>query len=194
MKRDWLQNSSYCNLTKDGLKALESDNPNLKSIKKSLSQLQRAIQVRQDEFYAERGGLLIQTSGLPTNSIKKLDREGYISLSKFEGELELTTKSGYRGKYSKLEYTSQLRTLMTDFTSLRELIHPTESRGLSLREGARLLGFPDSFTFYGSFLEIAEQIGNAVSPIQSYYLGEHMYEHFFKKIIEENDISVNQRF
>lgn len=49
------------------------------------------------------------------------------------------------------------------------------------------MGFPDSFTFYGSFLQIAEQIGNAVSPLQSYYLGEHLYEHFFEKIMCEKE-------
>ncbi len=43
--------------------------------------------------------------------------------------------------------------------------HPDQDRAISLREAARLQTFPDSFKFYGSFGEIAKQIGNAVPPL-----------------------------
>ncbi|WP_275788213.1 DNA cytosine methyltransferase [Pararhizobium gei] len=42
-------------------------------------------------------------------------------------------------------------------------IHPTENRTISVREAARLQGFPDSFRFYGTNLgKQYEQVGNAV--------------------------------
>lgn len=41
-------------------------------------------------------------------------------------------------------------------------LHPTENRTLSLREGARLQGVPDNWTFVGRPYPVARQIGNGV--------------------------------
>lgn len=41
-------------------------------------------------------------------------------------------------------------------------LHPTENRTLSLREGARLQGVPDHWTFVGKPYPVARQIGNGV--------------------------------
>ena len=46
--------------------------------------------------------------------------------------------------------------------------HPRMDRTITLREGARLQSFPDDFTFYGTKVEIAKQIGNAVPPNLAY--------------------------
>lgn len=43
--------------------------------------------------------------------------------------------------------------------------HPTQNRGISLREAAKLQSFPDDFVFYGTLSSISLQIGNAVPPL-----------------------------
>lgn len=55
------------------------------------------------------------------------------------------------------------------------LVHPTENRGLSVREAARLQSFPDDYSFYGPLDEIQQQVGNAVPPM--------LAEAIFKSII-----------
>jgi DNA (cytosine-5)-methyltransferase 1 len=42
--------------------------------------------------------------------------------------------------------------------------HFREPRSITVREAARLQGFPDSFRVYGSFANQMEQVTNAVPP------------------------------
>ena len=44
------------------------------------------------------------------------------------------------------------------------LIHPSQQRGLSIREAARLQSFPDSHTFLGPLNDRQQQVGDAVPP------------------------------
>ena len=65
-------------------------------------------------------------------------------------------------------------------------IHPDENRSISLREGARLQGIPDSWMMHGKPGPIARQIGNGV-PIP---LGKAVAKSVMRTFIE-NDFSGN---
>lgn len=53
----------------------------------------------------------------------------------------------------------------------RPIIHPDEDRILSIRENARIQGFPDWYRFSGSIYSRYRQVGNAVSPKLAKALG-----------------------
>ncbi|HME50712.1 MAG TPA: DNA cytosine methyltransferase [Candidatus Lokiarchaeia archaeon] len=53
-------------------------------------------------------------------------------------------------------------------------IHPFDNRQLTIREFARLQGFPDYFNFVGNYIEKRNQIGEAVSPNVSRFLAREI--------------------
>ena len=56
------------------------------------------------------------------------------------------------------------------------LIHPTQNRGLSVREAARLQSFPDNYIFTGPLVHIQQQVGDAVPPL----LAKAVFEQILK--------------
>ncbi len=61
--------------------------------------------------------------------------------------------------------------------AVREFIHPTEDRRLTLREAARLQTFDDTFEFCGSSSDQATLVGNAIPPRFTKVLGIAIREH-----------------
>lgn len=55
--------------------------------------------------------------------------------------------------------------------------HPEQHRGLSVREAARLQGFPDGFQFEGTLDRRFRQIGNAVPPPFACNVASHVLAH-----------------
>ncbi len=56
------------------------------------------------------------------------------------------------------------------------LIHPTQDRGLSVREAARLQSFPDAYAFYGSIGFQQQQVANAVPPLLINHIAKRLMQ------------------
>lgn len=82
-------------------------------------------------------------------------------------------QSGHRYVYGRLAWDRPASTITARFDSLTRgrFGHPSQTRTISLREGARLQSFPDRFIFFGTKVEVARQIGNAVPPLLAEVVG-----------------------
>lgn len=85
--------------------------------------------------------------------------------------------AGHRGVYGRLSWDLPSGTITTKCNSFTRgrFAHPVENRNITMREAARLQGFPDDFVFEGSKVDVAHQIGNAVPPTVAYALGAAIY-------------------
>lgn len=77
------------------------------------------------------------------------------------------------GRHPRLDWNGQCPTLRAgtgsdrgSFQSVRP-IHPCEPRVITVREAARLQGFPDDFRFHPTVWHSFRMIGNSVSPLMS---------------------------
>jgi DNA (cytosine-5)-methyltransferase 1 len=84
------------------------------------------------------------------------------------------SKGGWPDVYGRLRWDGQCPTITAGFDSFTRgrYGHPEQHRSLTLREGAKLQGFPDKFRFYGTRYDIRLQIGNAVPPPLAYAAGK----------------------
>ncbi|MEL7739068.1 DNA cytosine methyltransferase [Citromicrobium bathyomarinum] len=73
---------------------------------------------------------------------------------------------GHRNVYGRLAFDRPASTITARFDSFTRgrFAHPEQDRNITLREGARLQGFPDSHAFLGTQEEVAALIGNSVPP------------------------------
>jgi DNA (cytosine-5)-methyltransferase 1 len=52
--------------------------------------------------------------------------------------------------------------------------HPSQARGLTIRERARIQSFPDSYEFCGGVVQGRVQTGNAVPPLLAKVIAEQL--------------------
>jgi len=83
-------------------------------------------------------------------------------------------RAGHRGVYGRLSWDEPSGTITTKCNSFTRgrFAHPSEHRNITMREAARLQGFPDDFEFRGSRVDVAHQVGNAVPPPLAAALGK----------------------
>jgi DNA (cytosine-5)-methyltransferase 1 len=86
---------------------------------------------------------------------------------------------GHRYVYGRMSPDRPAPTITARFDSFTrgKFGHPVEPRNITLREGARLQSFPDSFKFKGTQEEIAALIGNAVPPTLAQRLATEIIRH-----------------
>ena len=89
----------------------------------------------------------------------------------------LRKKSGGTDLFGRLWWDRPSVTIRTEFFKPEKgrYLHPEQHRPITHREAARLQSFPDTFRFYGSKIEIARQIGNAVPPLLAARLADSVY-------------------
>ncbi len=87
----------------------------------------------------------------------------------------------FKDKYFKLEPDKVCKTITAHMKfDCNMYIHPSQARGLTPREAARVQSYPDDYFFRGAYTKTYMQIGNSVPPL----LGRAI-AHVIKKYIEE---------
>lgn len=72
----------------------------------------------------------------------------------------------FKDKYFKLEPDKVCKTITAHMKfDCNMYIHPTQARGLTPREAARVQSYPDDYFFRGSYTKTYMQIGNSVPPL-----------------------------
>lgn len=81
----------------------------------------------------------------------------------------------FKDKYFKLKYDEVCKTITSHMKfDCNMYIHPTQARGLSPREAARIQTFPDDYVFTGPQNSWYKQIGNAVPVKFAKAIGEEI--------------------
>ena len=84
----------------------------------------------------------------------------------------------FKDKYFKLRFDDACKTITSHMKfDCNMYIHPSQSRGLSPREAARIQTFPDDFVFYGPQNSWYKQIGNAVPVKLAQVIGEEVIKY-----------------
>lgn len=89
------------------------------------------------------------------------------------GRIEAKGRRNATSSYGRIKADRPAPTMTTRCTtpSCGSFVHPTEHRGITLREAASLQTFPHRYRFRGTYGQIERQIGNAVPVKLAHALG-----------------------
>lgn len=104
-------------------------------------------------------------------TVSNLERKGYLKLT---GTL-VDLRNTFNGKYRRVDASAASLTVLTKFGEPKYFLHPSEHRGFTVREAARIQGFPDDFEFKGALRDQYKMIGNAVPPPLARALATSLY-------------------
>jgi len=136
----------------------------------------RRIRITGDADPVPREVVNAAFGGDATLIVDSLIKKGYLKIK--DGNLDLG--HGFNGKFRRLCWDKPSFTVDTRFGNPKYFLHPEESRGFTVREAARIQGFPDDFVFTGTESQQFRMVGNAVPPPLAETLGEFIKENFFK--------------
>lgn len=84
----------------------------------------------------------------------------------------------FKDKYYKLEEDKPCKTITAHMKfDCNMYIHPTQARGLTPREAARVQSYPDDYVFLGAYTKTYMQIGNSVPPLLGRAIAEVIKKH-----------------
>jgi DNA (cytosine-5)-methyltransferase 1 len=91
---------------------------------------------------------------------------------------EFQPRSGFHNSYSRLASWAPAVAVTSNMgkPSATRCVHPSQHRGLTAREGARLQSFPDEFHFAAGVTSQRLQIANAVPPLLAERIGEALLD------------------
>lgn len=116
---------------------------------------------------------------------KQFDRLATLSPGQGIKDLpsNLRPKGGYSGAYGRLSWDMVAPTITrwVFHPGSGRWGHPQDIRILTTRETARIQSFPDSFKFFGSFNDMAGQLGNAVPPLVAKAIGESIKQRLLSR-------------
>lgn len=139
-----------------------------KRVLEVLLRLRRRLRVREhgDADPVPAMALVREIGGPVKKLLNSLTQKGYVR--RVDGHYDLTNT--FNGTFRRLRWDRPAPTVHTWFGNPRYFLHPEENRGLTVREAARIQGFPDSFVFQGRDADKYRLVGNAVPPPMAYYL------------------------
>ncbi len=86
----------------------------------------------------------------------------------------------FKDKYYKLDASKVCKTITAHMKfDCNMYIHPTQARGLTPREAARVQSYPDDYYFRGAYTKTYMQVGNSVPPLMSRAIASSI-----KKVLE----------
>ena len=88
----------------------------------------------------------------------------------------------FKDKYFKLENDKVCKTITAHMKfDCNMYIHPTQARGLTPREAARVQSYPDDYFFRGAYTKTYMQIGNSVPPLLGRAIAHVIKEHMERR-------------
>lgn len=98
----------------------------------------------------------------------------------------------FKDKYFKLQNDKFCKTITAHMKfDCNMYIHPTQARGLTPREAARVQSFPDDYFFKGPYTKTYMQIGNSVPPLMGRGIAKVIKEYIDEYRV--NKSSLNKR-